>query len=512
MGVQVPPSAPVPFTGLVFNPIFLEKNKMNVTELKSEGLKKEYKVMVPAQDFEKEVDAKINEIAKTVKLPGFRAGKAPVSMLKQKYAASVKGEVLEDLVRKSTDELIKDKNLRPAMMPDIKITAFKDGEDLEFEVSLENLPEIKAGKFEDIALDKYMAEVAAEEVDKALNYIAQSRRERTKVTEDRAAKKGDTTVIDFVGSVDGVEFQGGKGNDYPLELGSGSFIPGFEDQLIGKKAGDKVDVKVKFPEDYHAKNLAGKDAVFAVEIKELMEPKEVKLDDEFAKSLGEESLEKLREAISGRIKGDYEQASRMKLKKALLDALDNAYNFDVPQGLVDAEFKSIYAQYEQAKKNNQLDAEDLAKSEDALKEEYKNIAVRRVKLGLLLSEVGKEAKISVEPDDINKAIMAEARKYPGQEKAVFDFYLKNKQAVESLKAPIFEEKIVDHILGQVKLNEKIVSVEDLYKFDEEAQPAKKAKAAAKKETKAEKEPKAKKEAKAEKEPKTKKETAKKKSA
>ena len=243
-----------------------------------------------------------------------------------------------------------------------------------------------------------------------------------------------------------------------------------------------------------------------------MEPKEVKLDDEFAKSLGEESLEKLREAISGRIKGDYEQASRMKLKKALLDALDNAYNFDVPQGLVDAEFKSIYAQYEQAKKNNQLDAEDLAKSEDALKEEYKNIAVRRVKLGLLLSEVGKEAKISVEPDDINKAIMAEARKYPGQEKAVFDFYLKNKQAVESLKAPIFEEKIVDHILGQVKLNEKIVSVEDLYKFDEEAQPAKKAKAAAKKETKAEKEPKAKKEAKAEKEPKTKKETAKKKSA
>lgn len=188
---------------------------------------------------------------------------------------------------------------------------------------------------------------------------------------------------------------------------------------------------------------------------------------------------KLREAISGRIKGDYEQASRMKLKKALLDALDNAYSFDVPQGLVDAEFKSIYAQYEQAKKNNQLDAEDSAKSEDALKEEYKNIAVRRVKLGLLLSEVGKEAKITVEPDDINKAIMAEARKYPGQEKAVFDFYLKNKQAVESLKAPIFEEKIVDHILGQVKLNEKIVSVEDLYKFDEEAQPAKKAKAAAK---------------------------------
>ena len=449
---------------------------MNITELKSEGLKKEYKVTVSAQEFDKEVDAKINQIAKTVKLPGFRAGKAPISMIKQKYAASVRGEVLEDIVQKSTDSLIKDKNLRPAMMPDVKITSFKDEGDMEFVVSLENLPEIKTGDFSEIKLDKFMSEVAPEEVDKALNYIAQSRRERTKVTEDRAAKKGDTTVIDFVGSVDGEEFTGGKGNNYPLELGSGSFIPGFEEQLIGKKAGDKVDVKVTFPENYHAKNLAGKDAVFAVEIKELMEPKEVVLDDEFAKSLGEENMEKVREAISSRIKGDYEQASRMKLKKSLLDALDNAYSFEVPEGLVDAEFKSIVSQYEQAKKNNQLDAEDLAKSEDAIKEEYKNIAIRRVKLGLLLSEVGKEAKITVEPDDVNKAIMDEARKYPGQEKAVFDFYLKNKQAIESLKAPIFEEKIVDHILSKVTLNEKIVSVEDLYKFDDEVKTAKKSKA------------------------------------
>ncbi|MBQ8436548.1 MAG: trigger factor [Alphaproteobacteria bacterium] len=480
---------------------------MNITELKSEGLKKEYKVTVSAQEFDKEVDAKINAIAKTVKLPGFRAGKAPVSMIKQKYAASVRGEVLEDIVQKSTDELIKDKKLRPAMMPDVKITSFKEEGDMEFVISLENLPEIKTGDFANIKLDKFMAEVAPEEVDKALNYIAQSRRERTKVTEDRAAKKGDTTVIDFVGSVDGEEFQGGKGNNYPLELGSGSFIPGFEDQLIGKKAGDKVDVKVTFPENYHAKNLAGKDAVFAVEIKELMEPKEVKLDDEFAKSLGEESMEKVREVIAGRIKGDYEQASRMKLKKALLDALDNAYNFEVPENLVDAEFKSIVSQYEQAKKNNQLDAEDLAKSEDAIKEEYKNIAIRRVKLGLLLSEVGKEAKISVEPDDVNKAIMDEARKYPGQEKAVFDFYLKNKQAVESLKAPIFEEKIVDHILSQVSLNEKIVSVEDLYKFDDEVKTAKKAKTAPKKEAKAEKAEKPAKETKAKKETAEKKKTA-----
>ncbi|MDY4842409.1 MAG: trigger factor [Alphaproteobacteria bacterium] len=476
---------------------------MNVTEIKSEGLKKVFKVSVPAQDVEKETDAKINQIAKRVKLPGFRPGKAPVAMVKKQYKDSVTGEVLEDLVKKSTDNLIKEQNLRPAMLPDIKITAFGDGKDLEFEVSVENMPEIKVGSFSGIKLDKFMAEVPAEEVEKALKYLAQTRREVVKISDDRAAKKGDTTVINFVGSVDGVEFQGGKGESYPLELGSGSFIPGFEDQLIGKKAGEKVDVKVTFPKEYHAKDLAGKDAVFAVEILEIREPKEVEINDEFAKSLGEESLDKVKEVIAGRIKGDYEQASKMKLKRQLLDVLDKEYSFDVPAGLVDAEFNSICQQYEQAKKYNQLDEEEKSKSEDELKAEYKNIAIRRVKLGLLLSEVGKEAKINIAPEDINNAIMAEARKYPGQEKAVFDYYLKNKEAVEALKAPVFEEKIVNYIISQTKVNEKIVSVEELYKFDEEAKPAKKSakKSAEKAEAKAKEKP-AKKEA-------AKKETAKK---
>lgn len=456
---------------------------MNVTETKSEGLKKEFKVVIPAKDFDKEVDAKINEVSKSVKLPGFRPGKAPKEMLKQKYKASVMGEVVEDVIRKSTDKLVKDKNLRPVMMPDVKITSFGEGKDLEFDVTVEEMPEIKAGDFSKIELEKLMAEVPAEEVDKALQYLAQSRRETVKIEDDRAAEKDDTVVIDFVGSVDGVEFQGGKGNAYPLQLGSGSFIPGFEDQLIGKKAGDKVDVKVTFPENYHAKDLAGKEAVFAVEVKELRETKNVEINDEFAKSLGEESLETLKSAIAERIKGDYENASRMKLKRALLDNLDKDYNFEVPQGLVDAEYKSIVDQYEQAKKYNQLDESEKAKSEEELLAEYKDIAVRRVKLGLLLSEIGKEAKINIAPEDINKAIMNEARKYPGQEKAVFDYYLKNKDAVESLKAPVFEEKIVDYILGQAKVNEKIVSIEELYNFDENKKPAKKS--AAKKEAKSE---------------------------
>lgn len=440
---------------------------MNVTELKSEGLKKVFKVVVPAAEFGKTVDEKLKGIAKTVKMQGFRAGKAPLAMVKQKYEASVKGEALEDLVQKTAQQVVKEQNLRPVMLPDVKITAFKEGEDIEFEVSVENMPEIKFDGLKDIALDKYMAEVPAEEVEKALNYIANSRKETNKVEDGRVSQNGDTTVIDFVGSVDGVEFQGGKGNNYPLELGSNSFIPGFEDQLIGKKAGDKVDVKVKFPENYHAKDLAGKDAVFAVEIKELRAPKAVEINDEFAKSLGEESLDKLKASIAERIKADYEAASKMKLKRQLLDILDKNYNFEVPQSLVDAEYKSIVDQYEQAKKYNQLDESEKAKSEEDLLAEYKDIAVRRVKLGLLLSEIGQNAKITITADDINKAIMNEARKYPGQEKAVFDFYVKNKQAVENLKAPVFEEKIVDYILGQAKINDKIVSVEELYNFNEE---------------------------------------------
>ena len=446
---------------------------MKATELKSESLKKEYTVVIPAADFEKEVDAKINQIAKTTKIPGFRPGKAPKEMLKQKYRASVLGEVLDETVRNATEEVIKSNKLNPVMMPNIKVTKFEDGKDIEFTLTVELMPEIKIGDLSAIKLEKLMAEVPAEEVEKALNYIAQSRRETVKVEEDRAAAKGDTVVIDFTGSIDGVEFQGGKGSNYPLELGSNSFIPGFEDQLIGKKAGDKVDVNVTFPENYHAKDLAGKASVFAVEIKELRAAKEVEINDEFAKSLGEENLDKLKAAIAERIKGDYEAASKMKLKRQLLDNLDNEYKFDVPAGLVDAEYKSIVDQYEQAKKYNQLDESEKNKSEEELLAEYKDIAVRRVKLGLLLSEIGKDAKVTITPDDINKAIMNEAKKYPGQEKAVFDYYLKNKQAIEALKAPVFEEKIVDYVIGKSNVSEKIVSIEELYSFDEDKKAGKK---------------------------------------
>lgn len=448
---------------------------MKVTETKSKGLNREYQAVIPAADFEKEIDAKLDALSKTTKLPGFRPGKAPKAMLKQKYRASVLGEVLDEMLRQAADSIVKDNKLRPAVMPEINLKVFKDGQDIEFDVVVEVLPEIKLGDFSKVELEKLTAEVPAEEVEKAIRYVAESRKENVKIAEDRPTKKGDIAVIDFVGSVDGNEFNGGKGSAYPLELGSGSFIPGFEDQLIGKKAGDKVDVKVTFPKEYHAKDLAGKDAVFAVEIKEIREPKPVVIDDEFAVSLGEKDLDSLRAKVVERIKADYEIASKMKLKRALLDVLDKEYSFDVPQKLTDAEYDGIVKQYEQAKKYNQLDEYEKSKDEKDLLAEYKEIASRRVKLGLLLSEVGMNAKINIAPEDINKAIAAEARKYPGQEKAVFDYYLKNKEAVEALKAPVFEEKIVDYILGQTKLNEKVVSVEELYSFDEK-KPAEKAKA------------------------------------
>lgn len=439
---------------------------MNIKELKSEGLKKVFQVTIASADLENKIEKKISSLSKTTKLPGFRPGKAPKAMLMQKFRPSVLGEALDESINEAAGEVLTSKKITPAMTPDIKLDKFEEGKDISFEMSLEILPEIKCGDLSAIKLEKPVAEVPAEEVEKALGYLAQSRRNAVKIESDRAAQKGDTVVINFVGSIDGVEFQGGKGENYPLELGSGSFIPGFEDQLVGKKAGDRVDVKVQFPENYHAKDLAGKNSVFAVEIKELREPKEVEINDEFAKSLGEESLDKLKETIKSRIKNDYEAASRMKLKRQLLDNLDKEYKFDVPQGLVDAEYKTIVDQYNNAKKYNQLDEEEKAKPEEKLLEEYKDIAVRRVKLGLLLSEIGKSAKINITPDDINKAIMNEAKKYPGQEKAVFDFYLKNKQAIEALKAPVFEEKIVDYIFDKASVSEKTVSLEELYNFSE----------------------------------------------
>ena len=453
---------------------------MNVKEEKSKGLVKKYNVTIAAADFAAAVDKKLAQVAKNIKLPGFRAGKAPKSMIDQKYRPSVLGEVLDDMIRDATNQVINDNKLRPAVTPDIKLDKFEDGKDIQFTVETEVLPEIKLNDFSKLSLNKYVAKVPAEEIEKAIKYMSDSRRDTIKVEKDRAAKKGDVVVIDFVGSIDGVEFEGGKGNNYPLELGSNSFIPGYEEQLIGHNVGETVEVKTSFPENYHAKNLAGKEALFVTTIKELREYKAVEVNDEFAKAMGAKDLADLKSKIEARILEDYASASRVKLKRDLFDLLDKEYKFDIPQKLIDTEYEVIEKQYKDAKAHNRLDESEKKRDEKDVLAEYKEIALRRVKLGLLLSEVGNDAKLSLTADDVNKAIMNEAKKYPGQEKMVLDYYNRNKEAIEAIKAPAFEEKIVDHILSKVKVTDTEVSVEELYDFNGTATPKKAKKTAAKK--------------------------------
>lgn len=440
---------------------------MNVKEEKSKGLTKKYNITIAAADFAVAVDRKLTEVTKDIKMPGFRAGHAPKSMIEKKYRPSVLGEVLDDMVRDAVNSVINENNLRPAAQPDIKLDKFEDGKDIDFTMEVEILPEIKINDFSKLSLKKYVAKVEPQEVEKAIKQIAASRRNTSKIEEDRTAQKGDIAVIDFVGSIDGVEFNGGKGNNYPLELGSNSFIPGYEDQLIGHKAGETVNVKTTFPENYHAKDLAGKEALFVTTIKELRQYTPVEINDDFAKSVGAKDLADMRTNIEKRIAEDYENASHLKLKRELLDALDKEYKFEVPQKMVDAEYEMIAKQYQNAKANNRLDEADKARDEKDILAEYKDIALRRVKLGLVLSEISNQEKITLSADDINKAIMNEAKRYPGQEQMVFDYYVRNKEAVEALRAPAFEEKIIDFILSKVNISETEVTVAELFNFDED---------------------------------------------
>lgn len=440
---------------------------MQVTETKAEGLKHGFKVVVPAETIAAKVTDKIKSIGENATIPGFRKGKAPESFLRQRYEKAVMGEVLDELIQEESSKLMTERSFRPAMRPKIEITSFDEGKDLEFTLDVEVIPEIKPVDFATISLDKLIAEIPEGEVEKALERLAAARNDSEPVTEDRAAEKGDITVIDFVGSIDGVEFAGGKGENYSLELGSGSFIPGFEDQLIGKKAGEKVDVKVPFPADYHAKDLAGKDAVFAVTVKELRAKKATEINDGFAKFFGKNTVEELREMIRNELMREYESVSMNNLKRVLLDALADAHDFPVPESMLDLEFDAIWKQVQTAKDKNQLDEDDAGKTDDELREEYRAIAERRVRLGLLLAEIGMTNKIAVTDADLNRAIMMEARQFPGQEKAVFDFYSKHPEMLDRLRAPLFEEKVIDFILKAVKLNEKKVTPEELYKADAE---------------------------------------------
>ena len=430
---------------------------MQVTELPAEGLKRQFKIVIAAGDLTAKVDERVAEMARTASMPGFRPGKVPAGLLKKQYGQALLGEALEQAVNQSTAKAIEDRGLKPALQPRVDLKGeFAEGKDVEFEVALEVLPEIGQLDFSSVELERLKAVVPDKNIDEALDRIAKANREQKPVDPPRPAQKGDALKLDFVGSVDGVEFPGGKAEDYVLELGSGSFIPGFEDQLVGAEIGKPVDVKVKFPDDYGNKELAGKDAVFQCTVKENREFVDQPIDDELAKKNNFENLEAMRKAVSDRIGQEYAQISRGMIKRALLDKLAESHKFPVPEGLVEGEFNAIWQRIEEAKKNG-----EKIEDEEKAREEYRGIAERRVRLGLLLADVGRSNNIDVTPEELNQAVMREAMRYPGQERQVLEFYGKNAQLKEQLRAPIFEEKTVDFILELAKVTEKSVTPEEL---------------------------------------------------
>ncbi len=438
---------------------------MQITELSADGLKRQFKIVVPAGDLSAKVDERLAELAQTAQLPGFRKGKVPVGLLKKQYGQALYGEALEQAVNQSTAKAIEDRGLRPALQPRVDLKELAEGKDVEFEVAVEVLPEIGKLDFSGIELERLKAEVPAKDVDDALDRIAKANREQRPVDPPRAAQKGDALKLDFVGSVDGVEFPGGKAEDYLLELGSASFIPGFEDQLVGAEVGKPLDVKVTFPADYGNAELAGKEAVFKCTVKEIHEFVDKPADDELAKKNNFENLEAMRKAVSDRIGQDYAQVSRSMIKRQLLDKLADSHKFAVPEGLVEGEFNAIWQRVEEAKKNGQK----LEDDEEKMRKEYREIAERRIRLGLLLADVGRSNSIDVTPEELNQAVMREAMRYPGQERQVLEFYGKNAELKEQLRAPIFEEKTVDFILELAKVNEKPVTPEELLKAAREAE-------------------------------------------
>ncbi len=436
---------------------------MQVTETKSEGLIREFTVTVPAATIEENVNNKLKEISGKVTIPGFRPGKVPHSLLKKKYGPSVMGEVLEQTVNESVSNVIDEQDVRPAVQPKIEVTSFDEGKDLEFTVGLELLPELGEIDFSKINLERLVLNVPEEDIEKTIANIAEGHKVHVKVEEDRGAENGDALIIDFIGKIDGVEFDGGKAENYTLELGSGSFIPGFEEQLIGAKAGSNLEVVVTFPEDYNAENLAGKETTFNVNVKEIQDSQPAEVNDALAEKLGMPSLDDLRKAIREEQEKEYKNMSRTHLKRALLDVLAEGQDFEVPQGMIDNEFEAIRDQLAEQKKqypeDQAIQETDLDDEETA--EEYRVICIRRIRLGLLMADAGSKNNIEISPEDINRAISEEARKYQGQEREVMEHFQKNPEAVDKLKAPLFEEKVVDFILEIAQVTDKLATIEEL---------------------------------------------------
>ncbi len=434
---------------------------MNVTETKSEGLTREYKVSVPKSALLEKLEAKIAELRPQMTIKGFRPGKVPAAHIKRMYGKSIMGEIIGEEISTSSQKALEEAELRPAAQPNIDMESEEEkllaGEvDLEFKMHVEVMPEFTPVDVSDMELERETAEVSDEDLDEALARLAEGNQQYDARGKTAKSRDKDAVVIDFLGKIDGEAFDGGAAEDQTIVLGAGRFIPGFEDQLIGAKAGQDVEVNVKFPDDYPAENLAGKDAVFEVKVKEVRAPKTPEIDDDFAKGLGIDSLDALKDLLRQQIENETATATRQRLKRGLLDWLDERHDFDLPPGMVEAEFGQIWQQFERERDAGRLDDEDKEKSEDDLKVDYRKIAERRVRLGLVLAEIGRINAVEVKPEEVSRALNQEASQYPGQEQQVVEYFQKNPAALAQLRAPIFEEKVVDWIIETAKVTDKTV--------------------------------------------------------
>lgn len=441
---------------------------MEITETVHEPLRREFRITVGVRDLDQKLTTRLEGIKDQVTLKGFRPGKVPVAHLRKTFGKSMMGEIVQEAVAESSQKAVEERSLRPAMSPQIQmVSPFEQvvagSEDLVFTMGIDLMPEFKLAEVSAISLVRPTTEVLDENVNDSLKRLAAQQRTYEPKGDDAPAQDGDQLLIDFVGKIDGIPFEGGTAENAELVIGSGSFIPGFEDQLKGTAAGNEKLVSVTFPADYPSANLAGKFATFDVKVKEVRRGIEAEVDESLATKLGLDSLDKLRDAARAQLANEFGRASRAHLKRALLDALDSTHSFELPPGMVEAEFKQIWAQVEQDIKSGNLAEEDKAKSEADLREEFHRIAERRVRLGLVLSEFGRVNKIEVTQEELNRAVVAQARQYPGQEKRIFEVYRNNPDAVAQLRAPIFEDKVVDFLIGQVKIEDKQVSREDLFK-------------------------------------------------
>jgi trigger factor len=449
---------------------------MQVTETSTDGLKRTLKVVVGAGELSERFTSRVDEVKDTIQIKGFRKGKVPVGHIKKVYGRSLMAEVLQDLVEKSSKQALSDRQERPAMQPEIAFSEDKDEieqvmdgkADLAYTMSFEVLPKIELIDMTLLALEREVVEVDDATIDKAVAELVE-RNVTFEVEDGRAAGEGDQLKIDFVGSIDGTPFEGGAGDDMEIVIGRGGFIPGFEEGLKGAKAGDEPTVKATFPAEYQVAELAGKEASFATKVKSVAKPVKPEINDELAKGFGLESLEALRKVMRERIEGEYADISRNKLKRELLDRLDKSHSFALPEALVSQEFDQIWAQVTDTLKKSNKSFEDEGKTEEGARAEYRAIAERRVRLGLVLAEIGELAKVEVTQEELRNALFREARRFPGQEKMVYEYFEKTPGAVQQLRAPIYEDKVVDHIVAQAKVADRKVTREELLKMPEGAE-------------------------------------------